>query len=448
MMGGTSTATFTSATAVEGKVVAHAARLCAARLRKRPDLCCTASPRAEYGGAVPSSPASSDSLAAPISPIERWALDPAVVHLNHGSYGGCLRSVTAAAAAWRDRLEAAPMRFMVLDWQGALDAARAALAAFVRAPADRLVFVPSSTTGVAIALNSVELSAGDDIVTIDQAYRACMNQLRRLAAARGATITAVPVPMPFDPGALVDAVARAITPRTRLALFDHITSPTALCLPIEALVGLARARGIPVVVDGAHAPGQVPLDVTAIGATWYVGNCHKWLCAPKGSGFLVTAEHAPARPVVTSHGASAEYGPANRLHAELDWSGTHDPSVHLAVPAAIEAVAAEGGGWPAIYQRNHALVCELHRRLTDGLRSPPLAPDGALGCMAAMPIVLPPGLAPGALQDQLLRDGWEIPIVEFPRGTLIRVSAHLYNHAGEADLLAAKLHALGVRIGH
>jgi isopenicillin-N epimerase len=427
---------------------------CTARSRNRHDLCCTGSMRAEYGAAVSSPPVSTaapasppGSLATPVSPIERWTLDPAVVHLNHGSYGGCLRSVTAAAAAWRDRLEAAPMRFMVLDWQPALDAARAALAAFVHAPADRLVFVPSSTTGVAIALNSVELAAGHDIVTIDQAYRACMNQLRRLAAARGATITAVPIPMPFDPGALVDAVARAITPRTRLALFDHITSPTALCLPIEALVGLARARGIPVVVDGAHAPGQIPLDVAAIGATWYVGNCHKWLCAPKGSGFLVTAEGAPARPVVTSHGASLEYGPPNRLHAELDWSGTHDPSAHLAVPAAIEAVAAEGGGWPAIYQRNHALVCELHRRLTDGTGIPPLAADDALGCMAAMPIELPPGLAPSALQDQLLRDGWEIPIVEFPRGTLIRVSAHLYNHAGEADLLAARLHALGVRIG-
>ena len=387
------------------------------------------------------------SLLAPISPIERWSLDPAIMHLNHGSYGGCLRSVTAAATAWRDRLEAAPMVFMGLEWQPALDRARAELAAFVGAPAGRLVFVPSSTTGVAIALNSVELAAGDDILTIDQAYRACMNQLRRLAAARGATITAVEVPMPFDAGALIDAVARAITPRTRLALFDHIVSPTALRLPVEALVGLARARGIPVVIDGAHAPGQIALDVSAIGATWYVGNCHKWLCSPKASGFLVVAEGAPARPVVTSHGASAEYGPPNRLHAELDWSGTHDPSAHLAVPAAIAAVAAEGGGWPAIYRRNHALVCELQRRLTDGLAAPPLAPDDALGCMAAIPIRLPAGTTPLALQERLLRDGWEIPIVDFPGGPLIRVSAHLYNHAGEADLLAAKLHALGVRIG-
>jgi isopenicillin-N epimerase len=389
-------------------------------------------------------------LREPVSSIKRWSLDPAIVHLNHGSYGGCPYAVTLTATAWRARLEAAPMRFLVLDWQTELDRARASLAAFVGAPADRLVFVPSSTIGVAIALGSVALAAGDEIVTIDHAYRACMNQLERLAAARGATIRVVTVPLPFDAGALVDAVARAITPRTRLALFDHITSPTALRLPIEALVALATARGIPVLVDGAHAPGQIALDVAAIGATWYVGNCHKWLCAPKGSGFLVVAEGAAARPVVTSHGASPEYGPDNRLHAELDWSGTHDPTAHLTVPSAIATVAVEGGSWPAVFARNHALACELRRRIVDGLRlgaePAPLAPDDALGCMAAIPIQIPPGATPLALQLQLLRDGWEIPIVDFARGPLIRVSAHLYNHAGEADLLVAKLRALGVTL--
>lgn len=399
-------------------------------------------------------------LREPVSSLQRWSLDPAIVHLNHGSYGGCPHAVTLTATAWRARLEAAPMRFLVLDWQTELDRARESLAAFVHAPAERLVFVPSSTIGVAIALHSVELAAGDEILTIDHAYRACMNQLKRLAAARGAAIRVVTVPLPFDAGALIDAVARAITPRTRLALFDHITSPTALRLPIEQLVALTTARGIPVIVDGAHAPGQIALDVSAIGATWYVGNCHKWLCAPKGSGFLVTAEGAAACPVVTSHGASPEYGPDNRLHAELDWSGTHDPTPHLTVPSAIATVAVEGGGWPAIFARNHALACELRRRVIDGLgdgprdglggrhgtASPLLAPDDALGCMAAIPIQLPPGTAPFALQLQLLRDGWEVPIVDFPGGPLVRVSAHLYNHASEADLLVAKLRSLGVTL--
>jgi isopenicillin-N epimerase len=385
-------------------------------------------------------------LREPVSPIQRWSLDPAVVHLNHGSYGGCPRAVTQAATAWRTQLEAAPMRFMVLDWQTELDRARAHLAAFVHAPAERLVFLPNSTTGIALALNSVDVAAGDDILTTDHAYRACMNQLKRLAEARGATITVVTIPLPFDAGALVDAVARAITPHTRLAVFDHITSPTALCLPLEQLVPLFTGRGIPVIVDGAHAPGQIALDVTAIGATWYVGNCHKWMCSPKGSGFLVVADGVAMHPVITSHGASPEYGPENRLHAELDWSGTHDPAPHLTVPSALTTVAAEGGGWPAIYARNHALACELRRRIIDGSGVPLLAPDDALGCMAAIPIQLPANTTPFALQTQLLRTGWEIPIVDFPHGTLLRVSAHLYNHAGEADLLSAELRTLGVTL--
>jgi isopenicillin-N epimerase len=385
-------------------------------------------------------------LTEPVSSIKRWSLDPAIVHLNHGSYGGCPHAVTLTATAWRARLEAAPMKFFVLDWQNELDRARASLAEFVHAPAERLVFVPSATAGVAIALNSVALAAGDEIVTIDQAYRACMNQLKRLAAARGATISVVAVPLPFDAGALIDAVSRALTPRTRLALFDHIISPTALVLPIAELVALCTARGIQVVVDGAHAPGQIPLDVTAIGATWYTGNCHKWLCAPRGSGFLVIADDAAARPVVTSHGASPEYGPPNRLHAELDWSGTHDPAAHLTTPSVLATLAVEGGGWPAIYERNHALACEMRRRFSDGASTPPLAPDDALGCMAAIPIELPPGATPLALVTKLLGDGWEVQIVDFPRYPMVRISAHLYNHAGEAEQLAAKLRSLGVTI--
>ncbi len=386
-------------------------------------------------------------LTEPVSPISRWSLDPAVVHLNHGSYGGCPHAVTLTATAWRTRLEAAPMRFLVLDWQTELDRARDALAEFLHAPADRLVFVPSSTTGVATALHSTPLAAGDEIVTTDHAYRACRNQLARRAAVAGATIHVVPIPVPFDAGALVAAFARALTPRTKLALLDHITSPTALRLPLEELLDRCAARGIAVVVDGAHAPGQIPLDVGALlarGATWYIGNNHKWLCAPKGTGFLVAAPGVAATPVVTSHGASPEYGPANRFHAELDWSGTYDPSAHLAVPTAIATLAVEGGGWPAIYERNHALVCEMQRRVCAALGATPIAPEAALGTMASIPIALPPNTAPFALQTRLLRDGWEIPIVDFARGPFVRLSAHLYNHAGEADALAGKLRELGV----
>jgi isopenicillin-N epimerase len=379
------------------------------------------------------------------SPIERWALDPHVMHLNHGSYGGCLRTVIDAATAWRTRLEASPMRFLVLEWQTELDRARVALAQLVGAPASRLVFVPGSTTGIAIALHSARLDPGDEVLITEHTYRACKNQLVRLADARGLRITTVPIPLPFDPDALVDAIARAVTPRTRLALLDHVTSPTALRLPLERII--PRLAGITTIIDGAHAPGQIELDIASLGATYYVGNCHKWLCAPKGSGFLVVADDAPGIPVVTSHGASPEYGPANRLHAELDWSGTHDPSVHLAVPTAIAAVAAEGGGWPNVRARNHALVLEMRDRFLDALGGAhPLAPESSVGAMAAIRISLPAGVEPFALEQQLLVAGWEVPIVDFATGPLVRISAHLYNQVRDADDLARELHGRGVRL--
>ncbi|MGE0399884.1 MAG: aminotransferase class V-fold PLP-dependent enzyme [Kofleriaceae bacterium] len=377
------------------------------------------------------------------SPIEQWALSPEVVHLNHGSYGGCPRAVVEAANAMRTRLEEAPMRYYLLEWQGELDRARAAVASFVRTDPARLVFVPGATSGVAIALAAAQLAAGDEILTTTHAYPACKNQLARLADRVGARVVMVPIELPFDPDALVDAVAAAITSRTKLALLDHITSPSALVLPIERLVPLLRARGIPVLLDGAHAPGQIALDVDAIGATWYVGNHHKWMCAPKASGFLAVAPEAIAQtlPLVTSHGASAWYGPPNRFHAQLDWSGTYDPSAQLAVPLAIETIAHMGGGWPAVLERNHALVLAMRERLGGRV----LAPPDSIGTMAAVPIELDVGVDTAALEKQLLADGWEVPIVASAVGLFVRVSAHLYNHLDQIDALVAKLSLHGVR---
>jgi isopenicillin-N epimerase len=372
-----------------------------------------------------------------VSPLDRWALDPEVVHLNHGSFGGCLRSVLDEAAAIRSRMEAAPMKFFVLDWQRELDRARADLAAFVGTTAEHLAFVPGATTGVALALAAAELSAGDEIVTTSHVYPACRYQLTRLADARLCRLVIVDVPLPFDADALVERTAAAITSRTKLALLDHITSPTALVFPLARLIPLFAAHNIPVMVDGAHAPGQLPLALDALGATWYVGNNHKWLCGPKASGFLVT--RAPLRALVASHGANPQYDPTNRLHAELDWNGTHDPTPQLAVPTAIAAVGSEGGGWPAIYARNHALALALR----DRLGGTQLAPESAIGTMAALPLELPAGTTPLELEKRLLADGWEVPIVDFPGQPLVRVSAHLYNTVEQADALARKLHELG-----
>jgi isopenicillin-N epimerase len=387
-------------------------------------------------------------LASPHTPIERWALSPDVKHLNHGSYGGCPLEVIDAANGWRARLEAAPMQFLVLDWQTEIDRARDGLATFLHAPAERLAFVPNATTGIAIALASTSIAAGDELITTTHVYRACKNQLDRIAAARGARVVLVPIGLPFDPDALVEAFTAAITSRTKLAVLDHITSPTALRLPLERLVAACASRGVSIIVDGAHAPGQIALDVGALldsGVSWYAGNSHKWLCAPKGTGFVAASANAPPlAPVVTSHGASREYGPANRFHAELDWMGTHDPTAHLSVPAAIATIAALANGWAHVVARNHALAVEMRARLSSALGASSLARNVDLGTMAAVPIALPPNMACLALEKQLLADGWEIPIVDFAQGPLVRISAHLYNHADEADALAAKLRVLGV----
>jgi isopenicillin-N epimerase len=386
-------------------------------------------------------------LAEPASSLDRWALSSEVEHLNHGSYGGCPLPVVEAANSWRERLESAPMQFFVLDWQREIDTSRAVLAEFLHTPPERLAFVPNATTGIAIALASATIQAGDELLTTDHAYRACFHQLSRLARARGATVRLVEIPLPFDADATVSAFASAITARTKLVLLDHITSPTALVLPLERIVPLFAARGIPIILDGAHAPGQLALDVGALldaGVTWYAGNNHKWVCAPKGTGFLAAAKAAPApSPVVTSHGAAAEYGPPNRFHAELDWMGTHDPSAHLSVPTAIATLAELGNGWHHIIARNHALAIQLRDRLAATLDASPLAADDDVGTMAAVAISLPPNTKALDLEKQLLADGWEIPIVAFHKGPLVRISAHLYNHADQATALGKKLLAAG-----
>jgi isopenicillin-N epimerase len=380
-------------------------------------------------------------LDVPALALDRWALAPDVVHLNHGSYGGCPTSVLDAAIAMKRRLEGAPMRFFGTEWQGLVDHARAELARFLDAPANRLVFTPNATSGVAIALASCKLTAGDEILTTDHAYRACRNQLERLARERSARLVIVPIALPFDPDQAVETITGALTLRTRIALLDHITSPTAVIMPLDRII--PRLPGVQVIIDGAHAPGQIALDVSAVGATYYAGNNHKWLCAPKATGFLYAG--GPAKPLVTSHGASADYGPANRLHAELDWPGTYDPTAQLAVTDAIAALAAVGT-IADIADRNHRLALALRDHVIGEMHGRKLAPDSSLAAMAAIPIVLPPNVTPYQMTQRLLRDNWELPIVDWPGQPLLRISAHLYNSLADGPPLVAKLREVGVSL--
>lgn len=381
----------------------------------------------------------------------RWDLDPEVVFLNHGSFGACPRAVLQLQSELRARMEREPVRFFVRELPPLLDAARAEVAAFVGADPDDLVFVRNATEGVNAVLRSLELAAGDEIVITDHGYNACNNAARHVASRTGARVVVAPLPFPIaGPDVVVEEILAAVTPRTRLVLVDHVTSPTGIVLPVAAIVAALQGRGIDVLVDGAHAPGMLPLDVAAIGAAYYTGNFHKWVCAPKGAAMLHVRRDRQAglHPAVISHGYNAPAA-RSRLQVEFDWTGTADPTPWLCVPAALREVAGMvPGGWPEVRARNHALVCEGRTIVAAAIGAEPPAPEDMLGSLAS--IIIPPGAdAPPTtplycdpLQDALLlRHGIEVPIPPWPAPPrrLLRISAQLYNEREDYLALARAL---------
>lgn len=387
-----------------------------------------------------------------------WTLDPSVAFLNHGSYGAAPRPVLASQQAWRDRMEAEPVRFFSHDLEPAMDTARGVLGAFVGADPDDLAFVPNATTGFNAVLRSLRFAPGDELLTTDHAYNAAKNALEFVAERDGARVVVAAVPFPIDdPGTVVEAVLVAVTPRTRLALLDHITSATALILPIESLVTELSARGVDTLIDGAHAPGQVALDIKALGASFYTANLHKWVSAPKGAGFLWVRpdRQAKIRPLAISHGANSPRADRSRFRVEFDWTGTADPSAYLAVPDAIRfGDELLPGGWAALRQRNHALVLAGRELLSDALDIEPQAPGAMLGSMASVPLPLEsrPARVQGIelyddpVHDQLLRLGMQVMVTPWPQRPdggpwrrLVRISAAAYNDIEQYRRLAAAL---------
>jgi isopenicillin-N epimerase len=379
-----------------------------------------------------------------------WPLDRDVVFLNHGSFGACPREVLRYQAALRDELEAEPVRFLSREIDERLDAARTALAAFVGADPGDLAFVVNATSGVNAVLRSRVFTAGDELLVTDHAYNACRNTLNFVAERSGARVVVVTVPFPVSsPGHVVDAVLAGVTPRTRLALLDHVTSPTGLILPVERLSAALRGRGVDVLIDGAHAPGMLPLNLAALGATYYTGNCHKWLCAPKGSAFLWIRRdrQLDVRPLTISHGANAVSPGRSRFRLEFDWTGTSDPTAWLTVPRAIEYLGGLlPGGWPALMARNHALAVDARRLLCETLDTPAPCPDEMIGSLASLRLPDGDGEArwrrPDPLQRRLFEAwGIEVPVMSWPAAPrrLIRISAQLYNRREHYEHLAQAL---------
>jgi isopenicillin-N epimerase len=379
-----------------------------------------------------------------------WPLDPAVTFLNHGSYGACPAEVLHFQAALRAEMEAEPVRFLGRELDDRLEVARTALATFVGADPDDLAFMTNATSGVNAVLRSRDFASGDELLTTDHAYNACRNALEYVARRTGARVVIVTIPFPVtSPDDIVAAVMAHVTPRTRLALLDHITSPTALILPIERLIAELGRRGIDTLIDGAHAPGMVPLDLGTLGATYYSGNCHKWLCAPKGSAFLWVRRdrQTDVRPLTISHGANARTT-LPRFRVEFDWTGTSDPTAWLTVPKAIEYLGGlVPGGWPALMARNHALALDARRLLCAAAGTAPACPESMVGSLAS--VILPDGLADALvwrerdpIQGRLFNAwGIEVPIMSWPAPPrrLIRVSAELYNDRTQYVRLAEAL---------
>ncbi len=390
-------------------------------------------------------------MADPLAPIAKsaWTLDPAVTYLNHGAFGACPSPVLAAQSELRARLEREPTQFFEQALEKLLDAARASLASLVGCAADDLAFVTNATQGVNTVLHSLHFAAGDEILLTDQGYNACRNAAELRARETQAKVVTARVPFPLTSAdAIVDAVLERITPRTRLALLDHVTSPTGVVFPIARLVRALRERGVETLVDGAHAPGMVTLDLAAIGAAYYTANCHKWLCAPKGAAFLWVRPDLQLgiRPLVISHGANSARIDRSLFRLEFDWTGTDDPSAYLCVPVALEFLRGLlPGGLPALMARNHALALAARELLCQSLGVATPSPEDSIGSLASIPISDLPGGRLGE-RDPQSRELFEtfhieVPIFPWPAAPkrLLRISAQAYNGIEDYEKLEAAL---------
>jgi isopenicillin-N epimerase len=374
-----------------------------------------------------------------------WTLDPRALYLNHGSFGACPRVVLERQSELRARLEAQPVQFFTRDLETLHDEALGALASFVGADPADMGFVPNATTGVNAVLRSLRFEPGDEIVTTDHTYGACRNALDWVAERAGARVVTARVPFPIAAAEeVMAAVLEAVTPRTRLALLDHVTSPTGLAFPVARLVAALAERGVDTLIDGAHAPGMLPIDLRAIGAAYYAGNCHKWLCAPKGAGFLCVRRDRQAGlvPTTISHGLTLPRTDRSRFQLLFGWTGTGDPSAALCVPEAIRVVGAMvPGGWSEVMARNHSLALAARDHLCGALEIPPPAPDRMLGSLVTLPLPDGPDLA---LQEALwTQEAIEVPTFAWPAAPrrLLRISAQLYNTIAQFEVLATALRA-------
>lgn len=387
-----------------------------------------------------------------------WLLEEGTTYLNHGAFGACPRPVLEAQSRLRERMERQPLHFIAREAEGLLDQTREVLAAFVGADAEGLALMSNATEGVNTFLRAFPLAPGDQVLVTDHEYPASHNALMAVAEAAGAEVVVAQIPYPItSPEQIVEAVLARVGPKTRLAVFDHITSQTALVMPVERLVAALKERGVPSLIDGAHGPGQVPLSLSSLGVVAYAGNCHKWLCAPKGAAFLWVSPEWRERvhPLVVSHGRSSPRTDRSRFRLEFDFRGTVDPTPWLCIPEALRFLSGLlPGGMPALMAHNHLRVLDARERLAARLGASLPCPPDMVGSMACVPL---PDLRegqwpPGSLSDPVYDALWaehriEVPLFSFP--TLprhhVRISAQAYNAPADYERLGDALEAVLAR---
>jgi isopenicillin-N epimerase len=368
-------------------------------------------------------------------------LRPGVTYLNHGSFGPAPRSVLAARQAWFEQLESEPVDFFNRQLDPALAAVRDRLGGMIGCSGDDLALVDNATVAMNCVARSVRLRAGDEVLVTDHEYGAVVRLWQQECDAAGARVVTATLPEPLiSAEETADALVSAATSRTRLVVFSHVTSPTAVVLPAEAICRRARAAGLTVCIDGPHAVGMLPLDLARLDCDYYTASCHKWLSAPLGSGFLYVhpRNQASVRPAIVSWGKPMAAAPSWR--DEFVWQGTRDPSAALSIPAALDFF--ESVGWEAFRAHTHEMASIARRLITEVTGLEPLVPDSPDWYASMISLPLPAGSEPSLQTALWERYRIEIPLTPWKGRVWIRPSCHLYTRLEHLELLARALREL------
>lgn len=382
---------------------------------------------------------------------KHWPLDSSRFFLNHGSFGACPTFVLEEQRKWQDLMELEPVRFFEELMPDLLLESREALGEFLHCSPNDLAFVSNATSGVNTVLRSLNFKKDDEILVPNHAYQACRNAIDFVARRWGANVVTVSIPFPIDgPEIVVDLMMDSATEKTKLVMIDTVTSPTGLRMPFEELTSLFEARGIEVLLDAAHGIGMIPLHLDELGASYVTSNCHKWLCAPKGTAFLHVRsdKQHKIQPLTISHGHTFPLGTTTRFRHEFDWTGTQDISGWCTIPRVIQGMEdLIEGGWPAIMQHNHDLAIEGRNLICETLGIEAPCPDSMIACISTLQL---PGEPlsheimhePDPLHEILSsKYNIQVPVWSWPSpaGRYLRISAQLYNTIEEYQVLANAL---------